>query len=158
MRPAHLLAALLGQADGVTAPLLRAVGVDPEGLRSEVDASLRRLPTAAGSTVSAPQLDRAALRALSTAQQPAGEIGDEYVSTEHLLVGLATGDDETARLLTGRGATPAALREGFAAVRGCGCWSTAAPSGGRVRPMRTRRSISAGVPRRGSRSRSRRTT
>ena len=118
VRPGHLLAALLGQPDGVTAPLLRAVGVDPDGLRTEVDAALRRLPTAAGSTVSAPTPDRAAHRALSTAQQLAGEMGDEYVSTEHLLVGLATGDDETARLLTGRGATPAALREGFATVRG----------------------------------------
>ena len=43
---------------------------------------------------------------------------DEYVSTEHLMVGLATGDSDVAKLLTGHGASPQALREAFVKVRG----------------------------------------
>jgi len=104
VRPAHLLSALLAQGDGITAPLLQAVGADPAAVRAETDTLVRRIPAAAGATVSAPQLDLAAVRALTTAQELAGQMGDEYVSTEHLLVGLAQGDSDVAQLLGRYGA------------------------------------------------------
>ena len=68
--------------------------------------------------MSAPQLSREALAALNAAQQLATEMGDEYVSTEHLLVGLASAGGPVAELLRRHGATPEALREAFAKVRG----------------------------------------
>src|SRR6185295_1560167 len=76
-----------------------------------------RLPSASGAS-SQPQLSREALAAITTDQNLATEMDDEYVSTEHLMVGLATGDSEVAKLLTGHGASPEALREAFVNVRG----------------------------------------
>ncbi len=129
VRPAHVLGALLNQSDGITGPLLQAVGADPAAIGTEVQALLRRLPTAAGAAVSAPTLDRAAVRALTAAQQLAGEMGDEYVSTEHLLVGLAQGDSDAAALLKTSGATPQALREAFTTVRGSAKVTSPDPEG-----------------------------
>ncbi len=129
VRPAHVLGALLNQSDGITGPLLQAVGADPAAIGTEVHALLRRLPTAAGAAVSAPTLDRAAVRALTAAQQLAGEMGDEYVSTEHLLVGLAQGDSDAAAVLKTSGATAQALREAFTTVRGSAKVTSPDPEG-----------------------------
>ena len=109
--------ALLTQTDGIAGPLLEAVGVEPATVRSQDQVLLERLPTSSGAT-SQPQLSRESLAAINTAQQLATEMGDEYVSTEHLMVGLATGDSDVAKLLTGAGASPQALREAFVKVRG----------------------------------------
>jgi ATP-dependent Clp protease ATP-binding subunit ClpB len=117
IRPAHLLMALLTQNDGIAAPLLEAVGVDPSTIRTEAQRLLDRLSSVTGSN-STPQLSRDSLAAITTAQQLATEMDDEYVSTEHLLVGLATGGSDVAKLLTGSGASPEALREAFVKVRG----------------------------------------
>ena len=87
-------------------------------MRAELTQLGNRLPSASGSTVGAPQLSRDALAAITAAQQLATEMGDEYVSTEHLLVGLATARSQVADLLRRHGATPDALREAFAKVRG----------------------------------------
>ncbi|MEE2855284.1 MAG: ATP-dependent chaperone ClpB [Actinomycetota bacterium] len=117
IRPAHLLMALLTQADGIAAPLLEAVGVEPATIRTEAQRLLDRLPQASGASAQ-PQLSRESLVAITTAQHLATEMDDEYVSTEHLMVGLATGDSDVAKLLSGHGASPQALREAFAKVRG----------------------------------------
>jgi ATP-dependent Clp protease ATP-binding subunit ClpB len=118
VKPVHLLGALLAQGDGITAPLLSAVGADPNVVRKELDQLANTLPSATGSTVSAPQLDGEALRSVTHAQKLATEMGDEFVSTEHLLVGLAAQGGQVAALLNRHGATPEALREAFAKVRG----------------------------------------
>jgi ATP-dependent Clp protease ATP-binding subunit ClpB len=118
VKPVHLLGALLAQGDGLTAPLLSAVGADPNVVRKELDQLANALPSATGSTVSAPQLDSDALRSVTHAQKLATEMGDEYVSTEHLLVGLAAQGGPVAQLLNRHGATPDALRDAFAKVRG----------------------------------------
>src|SRR6267154_3503791 len=109
--------ALLTQNDGIAAPLLEAVGVEPATIRTETQRLLDRLPSASGAA-SQPQLAPQSLAAITTAQQLATEMDDEYVSTEHLMVGLATGDSDVAKLLTGHGASPQALREAFVKVRG----------------------------------------
>ena len=110
--PTHLLGALLAQGDGIAAPLLAAVGADAAAVRAEVTALGNRLPSASGSTVATPQLSRDALAAITAAQQLATEMGDEYVSTEHLLVGLA--DKGGA----GRAAAPPPRRHPRRAARG----------------------------------------
>ncbi|WP_280220600.1 ATP-dependent chaperone ClpB [Nocardia neocaledoniensis] len=117
IRPAHLLVALLDQTDGIAAPLLKAIGIDPATVEREAGDMVDRLPRATGATTT-PQLGREGLAALTAAQRLATELGDEYVSTEHLLVGLADGDSEVAKLLRRHGASPEALREAFTKVRG----------------------------------------
>ncbi|WP_195167404.1 ATP-dependent chaperone ClpB [Mycobacteroides abscessus] len=119
IRPAHLLVALLGQTDGIAAPLLQAVGVDPVSVRNEAQAIADRLPQVSNASAN-PQLSRDSIAAVTAAQHLATELNDDYVSTEHLLVGLATGDSDIAKLLVNHGATPQALRDAFVQVRGSG--------------------------------------
>src|SRR6266545_4122332 len=127
--PVHLLGALLAQGDGLTAPLLSAVGADPNVVRKELDHLATNLPSARGATVSAPQLDGQALRSVTHAQKLATEMGDEYVSTEHLLVGLAAEGGSVGDLLRRHGATPDALREAFIKVRGSARVTSPDPEG-----------------------------
>ncbi|MGH3431969.1 MAG: Clp protease N-terminal domain-containing protein, partial [Thermocrispum sp.] len=75
--PAHLLGALLAQGDGLAGPLLTAVGADPQQVHAELEPITRGLPTATGATVSTPSFDAPAVKALTTAQQLATELGDE---------------------------------------------------------------------------------
>ena len=126
IRPAHLLMALLSQTDGIAGPLLEAVGVSPSAIRADTQRLLDRLPSSSGAT-SQPQLSRESLAAINAAQRLAVEMGDEYVSTEHLMVGLAEGDSDTAKLLTAAGAAPQALREAFVKVRGSARVTSADP-------------------------------
>jgi ATP-dependent Clp protease ATP-binding subunit ClpB len=125
--PTHLLGALLAQGDGIAAPLLSAVGADPAQVRAELTQLGNRLPSASGSSVSAPQLNREGLAAITAAQQLATEMGDEYVSTEHLLVGLSEKGGPVAQLLGRHGATPDALKEAFTKVRGSSRVTSADP-------------------------------
>ncbi|MGW4059141.1 ATP-dependent chaperone ClpB [Amycolatopsis sp. NPDC004747] len=124
---AHLLGALLAQGEGLTAPLLTAVGADPEVVHKELEPLIAALPSATGATVSSPQFDTHAVKSLTRAQKLATELGDEYVSTEHLLVGLATEGGQVADLLKRHGATPDALQEAFAKVRGSARITSADP-------------------------------
>jgi len=134
--PAHLLMALLTQNDGIAAPLLEAVGVEPATIRAETQRLLDRLPSASGAA-SQPQLSPQSLAAITAAQHLATEMDDEYVSTEHLMVGLAgglggsaaAGDSDVAKLLTGHGASPQALREAFVKVRGSARVTSPDPEG-----------------------------
>ncbi len=126
---AHLLGALLAQADGIAAPLLAAVGADAAAVRAELDAITQRLPSATGSTVAAPMFDRQALKAFAYAQNLATEMGDSYVSTEHLLVGLAAEGGLVGQLLRRHGATADTLKEAFQAVRGSARVSSPDPEG-----------------------------
>jgi ATP-dependent Clp protease ATP-binding subunit ClpB len=114
----HLLAALIEQDGGTASPLLRAVGVDPGTLLKSASELLAKLPMAAGATVGAPEMSRQLLVALGTAARRAREMTDEYVSTEHLLVGLAADGGQAATLLREAGAGPDQLIDAFQQVRG----------------------------------------
>ncbi|MEV8636082.1 ATP-dependent chaperone ClpB [Streptosporangium sp. NPDC051023] len=116
--PAHLFTSLLAQTGGTAVPLLEAVGADWRQLRTEVETQLAALPKAQGSTVSAPASSRQLLTVLNTAAQRATQLEDLYVSTEHLLVGLAADGGPVAGLLKASGATPNALLDAFEKVRG----------------------------------------
>ncbi|MFD2092984.1 ATP-dependent chaperone ClpB [Blastococcus deserti] len=126
LEPLHLLAALLEQSDGIAGPLLKAVGADPADVRAKTEAALRRMPSVSGATVPAPSPSREFLRVLNAAGEQASALGDEYVSTEHLLVGLAD-VGEAGSVLTSAGATPEALLAAFRTVRGSKKVTTADP-------------------------------
>jgi len=116
--PLHVLAALVQQSGGTADPLLRAVGADPRAVLADVSDRLAKLPRAAGTTLSAPDMSRPVLAAISTAANRARELGDEYVSTEHLLVGLAADGGQAAEVLRKAGAGPDVLLKAFEQVRG----------------------------------------
>ena len=137
IEPAHLLIELLSQPDGVAAGLLAAVCPDAAA-RQAVGASARRiltqLPASSGSSMTQPQPSRSLLAALEAASTVAKELSDEYISTEHLLIGLAKGDTSgsaptVARILADAGATPQALIEALPQVRGSSRVTPANPEG-----------------------------
>jgi ATP-dependent Clp protease ATP-binding subunit ClpB len=118
VEPVHLLLALLKQADGTAQPLLEAAGANVQAVVAEAAAQQRKLPQTSGASTSAPETSRQLLSVINTAAKLAREMGDEYISTEHLLVGLATGGGPTATALQRAGATPDALTNAFTKVRG----------------------------------------
>src|SRR6476469_6478055 len=84
--PDHLLAALLRQEEGVVLPILNRVGTQPLSVRNAADEAVAKLPKAYGTDV---RLSRETQQTLETADQARAEMGDEYLSTEHLLLALA---------------------------------------------------------------------
>jgi ATP-dependent Clp protease ATP-binding subunit ClpB len=114
----HLLLALL-DTGGSTAPaLLRAVGSNAADVRRAALHAVERLPSARGASVSEPSLSREFVNALNAAEQIARPLGDEYVSTEHILAGLAQVGGEVSRQLKSAGATEQALVAAFPQIRG----------------------------------------
>ena len=112
----HLLAGLLAEEDGIVEPVLRKVGAEPARIRSAVEEGLARLPRQTGA---APAASRELGRVLDEADAEARRMDDLYVSTEHLLVALASKQaSSTRQILANEGATQEALREALASVRG----------------------------------------
>ncbi|HEU4489298.1 MAG TPA: ATP-dependent chaperone ClpB [Jiangellales bacterium] len=99
LEPAHLLWALLQDDTGIPIALLSALGADAAGLRRDADAAVEALPSGSGATVGAPQASGALQRVLAAAGERARARGDEYVSTEHLLLGLTEVESPTRTLL-----------------------------------------------------------
>jgi ATP-dependent Clp protease ATP-binding subunit ClpB len=85
--PAHLLAAVLDQTDGIAGPILTRVGVEPAVVRARIGDELARLPQAFGGAE--PTIDRELREALEAADRQRVDMGDEYLSVEHLLLALA---------------------------------------------------------------------
>lgn len=118
VEPAHMLKALMDQREGVAVALLKATGVAPDAVSVKASAAIKELPTSSGSTVAQAQFSRAGLQVVQAAQQEAESMGDSFVSTEHLLVGIAAGSDPAAQILKDAGASVEALRAALPGIRG----------------------------------------
>ena len=118
LEPEHLLAALVGQSDGIAPEVVRKLGIDPRDLVSAIEAALSRQPQAHGGA--APGASPRLRAVLAAAQSEATRMKDEYVSTEHLLLAIAgeTGRAESARLLQSRGITRDRILEALQSIRG----------------------------------------
>ncbi len=127
VEPAHLLAALTAQTDTTVGPLLDAVGAGADKTRLRAQELLDRLPSASGSSVQAPGMARPTMLVLDDANARARSLGDDYVSAEHLLVGLADKGGPVADALRELGATPDALLDALEGVRGHTRVTTADP-------------------------------
>jgi ATP-dependent Clp protease ATP-binding subunit ClpB len=118
VEPAHLLKALMDQREGVAVALLRATGADPDAVSVQASTAIKALPASSGASVQQAQLSRAALQAIKNAQNEADKLGDTYVSTEHLLLGLSAGSDAVGKLMRDAGASHEALLAALPGVRG----------------------------------------
>jgi ATP-dependent Clp protease ATP-binding subunit ClpB len=114
---AHLLSALLEQTDGVVLPLLTRLEVTPTTLRNRTTELLDATAAAYGAT-GQPSIGRALSRALDASVEEARQLGDDYISTEHLLLGLAGNSDRTAAVLVEQGIDRDAILAGLKQVRG----------------------------------------
>jgi ATP-dependent Clp protease ATP-binding subunit ClpB len=118
VEPAHLLKALMDQREGVAVALLRATGADPDAVSVQASTAIKALPATSGGSVQQAQLSRPSLQAIQNARNEADKLGDSFVSTEHLLLGLSAGSDGVGRLLRDAGASHEALAAALPGVRG----------------------------------------
>ena len=115
----HVMAALLRQENGVARSLIEAAGGDPQAIGAAVRNALVALPSASGSSTSQPQASRQLTAAIAQAEKEMQQMGDEYVSTEHLLIGIAASKpNQSAEILEKNGVTAASLRKAVPGVRG----------------------------------------
>src|SRR3954467_4392547 len=120
MLPLHLLAGLLQDSEGIVAPVLAKLGVNPSALQAQVMERIDRLPKVSGASAQ-PHLSAAMSKLLDQAFKEADTFKDEYVSTEHLLLAMTADKDkanEARQLLTAAGATHDAILKALTAVRG----------------------------------------
>ncbi|WP_370413610.1 ATP-dependent chaperone ClpB [Streptomyces fradiae] len=130
LTPAHLLLALLAGADNENiTDLLAAVEADQAAVRAGAERLLAALPSVTGSTVAPPQPSRELLAVIADADARAKKLGDDFLSTEHLLIGIAAKGGRAGELLDGQGATAARLQDAFAKTRGTRRVTSADPEG-----------------------------
>ena len=127
VEPQHLLWALAQDDQGIAVSVLEVLGADRATVRAAADKALTDLPRASGTSVSAPAPSGALQRVVVTSMQRASARGDEYVSTEHLLLGLAATGGPAADLLRDLGVTEAAVGEAIERVRGASRVTTEDP-------------------------------
>ena len=117
VEPIHLLEALIEQREGIALSLLEAVGADARMIGARTRNALVALPSTQGVSAGSAQASRVLLSAVQEAEQLADKGGDQYVSTEHLLIALAASDTEAGRILTQGGASADALTQALARLR-----------------------------------------
>lgn len=116
LRPLHLLKALLGEDQGIMKPLFQRIGVNFGQLSNMIDGELDRLPQTSGDEPvgAGPE----AVKVLNAADKRSREMGDEFTSTEHLLLALAEVEDQAKRLLALNGVNENDILEALKEVRG----------------------------------------
>lgn len=114
----HLVDALLNQEQGVVRGLLEATGADVQSIGAAIRNALVALPQVSGNTTTQASAARSVEIALVDAQKIMSKMGDEYISTEHLLIAVAQGQSQAAGILKKFGATAQALTQAVPSVRG----------------------------------------
>ncbi|MCH8548059.1 MAG: ATP-dependent chaperone ClpB [Balneolaceae bacterium] len=118
VEPAHILKALLSDSDNVTVQVLKKIGVSIPVLREELEKNIKTFPIVKGSSVSGQYLSNATKAMFDRAQKESTELGDEYISSEHILLAIADGDSETSRLLASKGVKKKQMLEILSSIRG----------------------------------------
>ncbi|MEW1902145.1 ATP-dependent chaperone ClpB [Streptomyces sp. NPDC086147] len=130
LTPAHLLLALLaGQDNENITDLLAAVEADQAAVRAEAERLLAAQPSVTGSTVAPPQPNRELLAVIADASRRAKELGDDFLSTEHLLIGVAAEGGRAGEILDRQGASAKRLLDAFETSRGGRRVTTPDPEG-----------------------------
>ena len=115
----HLLDALLRQENGVIRGLIEAAGGNAQNISAAVHQAQDALPSASGSTTAQPQVSRQLSVVLAQAGKEMQQMGDEYVSTEHLLIAIAAAKpNQSAQIMEQYGVTADALRKAVPTIRG----------------------------------------
>ncbi len=125
--PEVLLAALVNQHDGIVPQVLHKLEVDPQLIAEETEAEIARLPVLQYSSEAS--VSQGMRRVLETAEKEAKQFGDEYISTEHLLLGITAGSSPASKLLGKNGVNSGSVREALKSVRGSQRVTDANPEG-----------------------------
>jgi ATP-dependent Clp protease ATP-binding subunit ClpB len=116
IHPAHLLRALVAQTEGLVLPLLQAIDVAPNDVRQAAEVELNKLPQVYGG--SEPQMTQDLARVLEIADQRRSDFKDDYISVEHLLLGLAESSGPVGTALRDLGVRSEVILEGLKNLRG----------------------------------------
>jgi len=116
--PEHLLAALVGQPEGVVLPVLERIGVAPATVRDRVSELLEKQPRVYGPTTQQPSFSADAYRVLEAADEARVTLDDDYLSTEHVLLAMTDVAGGVGDLLRGVGVTRDAVLDALKEVRG----------------------------------------
>ncbi|MCQ5272086.1 MULTISPECIES: ATP-dependent chaperone ClpB [Actinomycetes] len=117
VEPIHLLEALIEQREGIALSLLEAVGADVRAIGARTRNALVALPSAQGASAGSAQPSNALLAVVRDAGERAEAGGDQYISTEHLLIALAASQTEAGRILAQGGVEADALTQALAQLR-----------------------------------------
>ena len=118
LMPVHVLVALVEDLEGIVAPLLEKIGIQPQALQSVAMREIERLPKLSNAAAQPAMSDQTS-RLLDSAFKVASNFKDEYVSTEHLLLGIAALKNDAAQtILAGMGADHDAILKALTAIRG----------------------------------------
>ena len=128
--PVHLLHALLMVPGNSVSPLLAKIGSDAGQIDQQAVAAMKKLPSSSGASVTQPQLSGAFARVMADAETRAGELGDQFVATEHLLISLSHVQSEAATILNRAGAVADKLTKAFNESRGTKRVTSAESEGG----------------------------
>jgi ATP-dependent Clp protease ATP-binding subunit ClpB len=118
IEPEHLLAALVQDSEGIVVPILQKLGTNVNYLKIKINEMVEHLPKVQGSNISNQQISSALGQIFESAQQEAQQLKDEYVSTEHLLLGILAAKTPATKLLTDQGVTKESIYKALKDVRG----------------------------------------
>ncbi|MDO5672593.1 MAG: ATP-dependent chaperone ClpB [Actinomycetaceae bacterium] len=128
LEPLHVLGALIEQPDGIATAVLDQLGTR-QAVGRDTRVALTKLPEASGSSVSQPQTSRQLLTVITDAGKLAQEMGDDYVSTEHILWALASSSSQAGEILRSNGAGPELVKDALGKLRGDTKVTSANPEG-----------------------------
>ena len=118
IEPEHLLAALVQDSEGVVVPTLHKVGSNVNFLKIKINEAIEKLPKIQGAGLGSQHISPALGAAFESAQREASQLKDEYISTEHLLLGLLESKSSASRLLTDQGVTKEEVYKALKELRG----------------------------------------
>ena len=119
IEPVHILSALLSDASGIIPPMLMKIGANVAYIKEQCEAMIAKLPTVSGASLSGQFYSGSTNELFEAALSEAEKMGDEYVSTEHILLGMVTNPNVPAgRLLADQGVTVDSVRKALVDVRG----------------------------------------
>jgi ATP-dependent Clp protease ATP-binding subunit ClpB len=116
IEPEHLVAALIDQTEGVVLPILKKLGADPAGVKGDIEQAIGRFPSVEGlvQTYVSPRLNKL----FEKAEQEAGRLKDEYISSEHLLIAAAEAEGAAREVLSRHGITKDRIFTALVDIRG----------------------------------------
>ena len=116
--PEHLLSALLGQDEGIVGPILKKVGADPEPIGRDLAAAIEKIPKVYGAAEAGGYMSQDLKRVVDIAFKEMERLRDEFVSTEHLLVGIVDVDSKAGEILAAHGVTKDNVYKALVEIRG----------------------------------------
>lgn len=118
VEPEHILSALLSDSEGITMSILKKIGVNVDAIITNLNDHLRKQPTVKGASVSGQYPGNDSKTLLDTASKVSSKMGDEYISSEHILLGLMDHNFPSSRLLKDQGVSKDSLMKVMKEVRG----------------------------------------